>query len=72
MVSTNALIGSNPATNMPIVTNSMDPAKIVDAKTGAVHQGSPWLVAYKPKPKPITNKLMPIGAIIGKAKEKAL
>lgn len=57
---------------MPIVTNSMEPAKIVAAKTGAVHQGNPWLVAYKPNPKPMKKKLMPIGTIIGNAKEKAL
>ena len=47
MVKTKALIGSNPAINIPIVTNSMDPAKMVAAKTGGVHQGNPWLVAYK-------------------------
>ena len=67
MVSINALIGSNPAINMPIVTNSMEPAKIVAAKTGAVHQGNPWLVAYTPNPQPMKKKLMPIGTIIGKA-----
>ena len=57
---------------MPIDTNSMEPAKIVAAKTGAVHQGNPWLVAYKPNPKPMKKKLMPIGTMIGNAKENAL
>ena len=45
---------------------------MVAAKTGAVHQGNPWLVAYKPNPKPMKKKLMPIGTIIGNAKENAL
>ena len=45
---------------------------MVAAKTGAVHQGNPWLVAYKPNPKPMKKKLIPIGTIIGNAKENAL
>ena len=72
MVKTKAFNGSKPAISMPIVTNSMEPAKIVAAKTGAVHHGNPWLVAYSPNPNPMKKKLIPTGIIIGSAKEKAL